>query len=165
MAGLGGVIGTVIGWVGYQLGQREDAADSVGSLHSKAKDIKDYLTGTVNPKVFSWKDTDAMASKVTVNNAVWITVVNVSGSGFLTGVTAWPHGNVYSTAQIRVTIDGVQKFTDFQIAEQIDGAPDLHFANSIPMLLRFKTSLLVEAYGASDTYSTDCDVLATYMID
>jgi len=165
MAGLGGVLGTIIGWLGYQVGQRADTADSGGTLHSKVVDAKSYLVNTITPKLFDWKDTDAMAAKVTSTNATYIPVVNIAGAGFLTGITAWPHGNVYSAAVIKVTVDGVLKFTDFQIAEQIDGSPDLHLANSIPMFLRFKTSLLVEAHSVSDGYSTDCDILATYLLD
>jgi hypothetical protein len=41
MAGLGGVIGTVLGWLGYQVGLRTDVADAAGSLHAKVKNIAD----------------------------------------------------------------------------------------------------------------------------
>ena len=44
MAGQGGVIGTILGWVGYQLGMREDAASATGSLHAKVKDVKNAVS-------------------------------------------------------------------------------------------------------------------------
>lgn len=44
MAGQGGVIGTILGWVGYQLGMREDAASATGSLHAKVKDVKSAVS-------------------------------------------------------------------------------------------------------------------------
>lgn len=167
MAGLGGVLGTIIGWLGYQVGQRADVADANGTLHSKTADVKSYLVNTINPKILDLKNTDAMAAKVTVGNETYTTVVNVAGAGFLTGITAWPRGNRYSTGVIRVTIDGVLKFTDFQIANQVDESTssDLQLSNSIPMFLRFKTSLLVEAHSLTDTYDTSCDILATYLLD
>ena len=44
MAGQGGVIGTILGWVGYQLGMRADAASATGSLHAKVKDVKSAVS-------------------------------------------------------------------------------------------------------------------------
>ncbi len=41
MANIGGIVGTVIGWLGYQMGLRTDAADASGSLHAKIKNIVD----------------------------------------------------------------------------------------------------------------------------
>lgn len=46
MAGQGGVIGTILGWVGYQLGMRTDAASATGSLHAKVKAFTDNYTPT-----------------------------------------------------------------------------------------------------------------------
>lgn len=40
-------MGTVLGWLGYQVGQRTDAADATGSLHAKIPDIKNYLSSTI----------------------------------------------------------------------------------------------------------------------
>lgn len=44
MAGMGGVIGTVLGWLGYSVGLRDDAASANGSVHGKLKDIKTKLS-------------------------------------------------------------------------------------------------------------------------
>lgn len=44
MAGQGGVIGTILGWVGYQLGMRTDTASATGSLHAKVKDVKSAVS-------------------------------------------------------------------------------------------------------------------------
>lgn len=41
-------MGTLLGWLGYQVGQRTDAASSSGSVHAKLGDIKGYMTGTQN---------------------------------------------------------------------------------------------------------------------
>lgn len=41
---LGGIIGTVLGWLGYHVGQRTDAANAIGSLHSKITDVKNTLS-------------------------------------------------------------------------------------------------------------------------
>jgi len=51
MAGMGGVIGTVLGWLGYSVGLRDDAASESGSLHGKLKDVKnrvDTLTSNID---------------------------------------------------------------------------------------------------------------------
>lgn len=39
MSGIGGIIGSVVGWMGYQVGLREDSASSSGSLHAKVGNI------------------------------------------------------------------------------------------------------------------------------
>ena len=43
-----GLMGTVLGWLGYQVGQRTDEASASGSVHAKLGDIKGYMTGTQN---------------------------------------------------------------------------------------------------------------------
>ena len=45
MANIGGIVGTVIGWLGYQMGLRTDAADASGSLHAKVKNVADNKIG------------------------------------------------------------------------------------------------------------------------
>lgn len=43
-----GLIGTLLGYLGYQVGQRADAPSASGSVHSKLGDIKGYMTDTQN---------------------------------------------------------------------------------------------------------------------
>ena len=90
MAGMAGVIATIIGWVGYHLGQRTDAADAAGSLHGKA--------GQVLAEATNIKDKIGTSSDTRANNTVlgWlnspiksiqrgtITIANAATSGTAT---------------------------------------------------------------------------------
>lgn len=58
MAGFGGVIGTILGWLGYQVGQRTDAASASGSVHAKLADIINKIGTTSDTRasntLFGW---------------------------------------------------------------------------------------------------------------
>ena len=41
-----GLMGTVLGWLGYQVGQRTDGASATGSLHAKVRNLSDVLLST-----------------------------------------------------------------------------------------------------------------------
>jgi len=125
MAGQGGVIGTILGWVGYQLGMRTDAASATGSLHAKVKTANDRI-GTANPssggtdtlfkydrKIFDRLDEEyepfSFAKNVSIPTS-WTAVKNVTGrSGFLFSAGMLSHSNSY-TFYIRITIDGAVVF-------------------------------------------------------
>jgi hypothetical protein len=120
MAGQGGVIGTILGWVGYQLGVRADAASATGSLHAKAKTANDRI-GTANPssggtdtlfkydrKIYDRLDEEyepfSFAKNVSIPTS-WTAVKNVTGrSGFLFSAGVLSHSSYY-TFYIRITID------------------------------------------------------------
>ena len=120
MAGQGGVIGAILGWVGYQLGVRADAASATGSLHAKAKTANDRI-GTANPpsggtdtlfkydrKIFDRLDEEyepfSFAKNVSIPTS-WTAVKNVTGrSGFLFSAGVLSHSSYY-TFYIRITID------------------------------------------------------------
>lgn len=125
MAGQGGVIGTILGWVGYQLGMRADAASSTGSLHAKVKTANDRI-GTANPssggtdtlfkydrKIFDRLDEEyepfSFAKNVSIPTS-WTAVKNVTGrSGFLFSAGVLSHSRD-CTFYIRITIDGAVVF-------------------------------------------------------
>jgi hypothetical protein len=125
MAGQGGVIGTILGWVGYQLGMRADAASATGSLHAKVKTANDRI-GTANPssggtdtlfkydrKIFDRLDEEyepfSFAKNVSMPTS-WTAVKNVTGrSGFLFSAGVLSHSSSY-TFYIRITIDGAVVF-------------------------------------------------------
>ncbi len=125
MAGQGGVIGTILGWVGYQLGMRADAASATGSLHAKVKTANDRI-GTANPssggtdtlfkydrKIFDRLDEEyepfSFAKNVSIPTS-WTAVRNVTGrSGFLFSAGVLSHSSSYAL-YIRITIDGAVVF-------------------------------------------------------
>ena len=125
MAGQGGVIGTILGWVGYQLGMRTDTASATGSLHAKAKTANDRI-GTANPssggtdtlfkydrKIFDRLDEEyepfSFAKNVSIPTS-WTAVKNVTGrSGFLFSAGVLSHSSSYAF-YIRITIDGAVVF-------------------------------------------------------
>ena len=125
MAGQGGVIGTILGWVGYQLGMRTDTASATGSLHAKVKTVNDRI-GTANPssggtdtlfkydrKIFDRLDEEyepfSFAKNVSIPTS-WTAVKNVTGrSGFLFSAGVLSHSSSY-TFYIRITIDGAVVF-------------------------------------------------------
>jgi hypothetical protein len=125
MAGQGGVIGTILGWVGYQLGMRTDTASATGSLHAKAKTANDRI-GTANPssggtdtlfkydrKIFDRLDEEYEPfsfTKVVSIPTSWTAVKNVTGrSGFLFSAGVLSHSSSYAF-YIRITIDGAVVF-------------------------------------------------------
>jgi len=114
MAGLGGVIGTVLGWLGYQVGQRTDAASSTGSLHAKVSDVKDTLTGTISGKIFPWHQKTATFSKGTIyqlEGNTTMDILSVVGNRVVLDgafVGSAPVG--YIKIQLRLEIDGVEIF-------------------------------------------------------
>lgn len=60
MAGFGGVIGTILGWLGYQVGQRTDAASASGSVHAKLANITNKIGTTSDTRasntLFGWSN-------------------------------------------------------------------------------------------------------------
>lgn len=43
MAGLGGVVGVLLGWLGYQVGTRDEEANANGSVHGKLAKIREEV--------------------------------------------------------------------------------------------------------------------------
>lgn len=103
MAGLGGVIGTVIGWVGYQVGLRTDSASSSGSLHAKIAELRTY----VNTQVGTRKKPEGTMPPVSYNTTVndYQTALNVSGAGTLIAIAVLK-ANSSDIPSIQITIDG-----------------------------------------------------------
>lgn len=112
MAGLGGVIGIVLGWLGYQVGQRTDAADVAGSLHAKTTAIVEdtAVIGTsaddrADNTVMGWSKTQIKSwQRVTGttngSNALTLSVSSVDPSKcfvFVNGCQWCNDNNVMST--------------------------------------------------------------------
>lgn len=114
MAGLGGVIGTVLGWLGYHVGLRTDAASATGSLHAKVSDVKDTLTGTISGKIFPWHQKVATFSKGSISQiegSTTMDILSVVGNRVVLDgafVGSAPGGD--AKIQLRLEIDGVEIF-------------------------------------------------------
>jgi hypothetical protein len=91
MASLGGIVGTVIGWLSYQMGLRTDAADASGSLHAKVKNVADNkigdsadvrgdntVMGWLNTKIKSIQTGETTTTGESYDTYVTITSVNTS---------------------------------------------------------------------------------------
>jgi len=82
MAGLGGIIGTIMGWLGYQVGLRTDAADGSGSVHAKIVDLKNKIgtsadtrasntvMGALSTGIKSWQNVVFSPSSTSGNIAI-----------------------------------------------------------------------------------------------
>jgi len=164
-----GVLEGLLGFFRRQVGIRTDSANAQGSLHAKVKHLADVKLGDM---LVDWKNSVPRASLTTANSSNYVTVCNINGSGFLTGIAAWPDGTRIAMGMFKVTIDGVVILQDFVLGrkyyaiydsptprEAIDNA-----ANSLPFFHRFKYSLLVEAKSHSDSSNVNCDCVATYIV-
>lgn len=97
----GGVIGTIIGWLGYHLGLRTDAASSTGSAHGKLGDIKSYLVNTI----YAYLTGTVMASNLLAHGSAIKSIqrgtTNVGG-GFSTTITI----SAVTMAKTHITMTG-----------------------------------------------------------
>jgi len=163
-----GLMGTVLGWLGYQVGQRTDAANASGSLHAKVKDIADNKIGDNLDK---FKD---KVSMFTVSNYVqrgdYYVVCDVTGAGYLTSIFNLIEGipQVRYRLKIRITIDGALKFDDY-IARLYNNDSDRYAYEygslSMSLNLRFNTSMKVEKYLDADNNANTVVHAVAYLLD
>jgi hypothetical protein len=96
MAGQGGVIGTVLGWLGYSVGLRDDAASASGSVHGKLKNLWNTVNTKLDKKVSQSGiksvqrgtmlcGTGAKSSDSQTTSTVTISDVNTAKSFVITG--------------------------------------------------------------------------------
>lgn len=84
MAGFGGVIGTILGWLGYQVGQRTDAASASGSVHAKLANITNKIGTTSDTRasntIFGWSNSTikSIQTGVTDMSGTATSTVNVT---------------------------------------------------------------------------------------
>lgn len=108
MAGKGDLIGAIIGWVGYHLGQRTDAASATGSAHGKLKDIKDYLSGTIVSTINTrQKPRKLYSTVISTNETTYQNLFNVSGPGRIIAIIFEGDNATGESAGVEVTLDGV----------------------------------------------------------
>jgi len=115
MAGQGGVIGTILGWVGYQLGMRADAASATGSLHAKVKDVKSAVSTIAGKNIInhgsaiksiqrgtiqlSTSETSKTATISSVNTSkTMLNFLGAMGSGAYSRFWDYPYGEEYRLA-------------------------------------------------------------------
>jgi len=156
MASLGGIVGTILGWLGYQMGLRTDTADAAGSLHAKVKYLND-TTQTPRGPVAARGEFSSSAG------TTWETALNITGKGKLIAFGA--QGSTASQIKVKITVDGYQ--FDFYgpsasgvfypapayiytptgaLATEADyGRPDM-------FTIEFKTSLKIETYYSSANF-------------
>lgn len=183
MAGQGGVIGTILGWVGYQLGMREDAASATGSLHAKVKTANDRI-GTANPSsggtdtLFKYLrriyDVDAKLKLATPKftsgsvsySSSFQQLLSVSGSGFVTGIVvqAANKGNYGSSILAVVTLDGVDVVSVSASRPDNDSSSDGRWITVVPLMHRFNSSLLVKHRGTTQ-YGNGGTTQVSYILD
>lgn len=114
MAGLGGVIGIVLGWLGYQVGQRTDAADVAGSLHAKTTAITAVIGTSADDRadntVMGWSKTQIKSwQRVTGttngSNALTLSVSSVDPSKcfvFVNGCQWWYNSSDSTSTMVSV---------------------------------------------------------------
>jgi hypothetical protein len=114
-----GMLEAIYGYLVRNLGQRNEAANSAGSLHSKAKDIKDYLTGTMYPNLSSQVGKAPFASGKTAaytaggtnaySNAN-VNLINITGPRLILGGFINLMGDVQTNASnyFTITLDNVE---------------------------------------------------------
>ena len=81
MAGMGSVIGVVLGWLGYQVGQRTDGASSSGSVHSKIGNIQNGVNGLLaSPTIANGSAVKSVRRGVVEFNSINDRNVNIAPS-------------------------------------------------------------------------------------
>jgi hypothetical protein len=165
MAGIGGVVGIVLGWLGYQVGQRTDAAAADGSLHARVADLKNL------PRQKPRGPVSAFGSE-NVTSESWIPVLDISGTGKLLALSATPDGS--ETSKIRVTVDGIVVSSGLVAKAGFRNypTPDFFFVTSGNKLtfnefsggttpgiarINFKSSLKIEAMVTGSVYDVTVD--------
>lgn len=110
MSGIGGIIGSVVGWMGYQVGLREDSASSTGSLHAKVGELRDYL-----PSILRKPRGPAVVSVSGIGVDTYVTVLDITGRGRLINVIPYiaASSSVAKGIFCKITIDG----TEFMFAQ------------------------------------------------
>lgn len=181
MAGLGTVVGTVLGWLGWNIGQRTDAASSSGSLHGKVKDVKNQAVVNYNA-LDRFKDKTArMYETDSHTRNSWVTLVDVSGGGYLHQISA-QGSEAGATARcfVRITIDGVllnnpdtsnsmealsvcTRFRDSSLSTIYEGV--IYFNIFAGLNMRFNTSLKVEIYRACSEIIDYAHAQVIYSVD
>jgi hypothetical protein len=75
----GGIIGTILGWLGYQVGQRTDGASSSGSLHSKVGSIQNGVNGLLaSPTIANGSAVKSVRRGVVEFNSINDRNINIS---------------------------------------------------------------------------------------
>ena len=140
MAGLGGVIGIVLGWLGYQVGQRTDAADVAGSLHAKTTAITAVIGTSADDRadntVMGWSKTQIKSwQRVTgttnVGNALTLSVSSVVPSKCFVFVNGcqWCYDSSSSTSTM-VSVDRyISAFDATSITLTLSGGPGNAWTN------------------------------------
>ena len=147
-----------------QVGLRTDAASASGSLHGKVTELRNYLVNTIQsylantiyPRTdaFNAKNSYIAQERFTYTGSGTRELIDVSGSGYFTGLSAMTTGSI----RIRITIDGMTKLDG--ITNSVDFVSSNFPVNQLPAFLRFKTSLKIEA-----AFVNTGTVWATYMLD
>ncbi len=139
MAGLGGIISTVLGWLGYQMGQRGDVADASGSLHAKFAAFRSaftdaragYLDNNISGRQFDLANSAKTGYYAEDISGSWTTVVSTTGKGI---VSLSAHSDTQQNSSVDIVVDGVSLLsTDTFILD----AP-----GSLSFVIGFSTSLL-----------------------
>lgn len=104
MAGFGGVIGTILGWLGYQVGQRTDAASASGSLHAKVGDLKNFTSSFLN-SLQKPRGAPVIGVGEAPDSESYLTLLNITGKGQLLFIYLTDIQPVTTT--VRVSIDNV----------------------------------------------------------
>lgn len=96
-----GILSALIGWLGYHLGLRTDAASATGSLHAKIENIVTNLIPTLQkPRAVH----GVYGSLFNGVDTSYTTALNVSGKGKLTRLSAVT--DALSPAYVKITVDG-----------------------------------------------------------
>lgn len=102
MAGLGGVVGVLLGWLGYQVGTRDEEASANGSVHAKLAKVREEMQSNM-----FWMQTPTLAKNSTDSSG---TILRVTGPAIVLGgqvawYMSWNSSYQYYTS-ISITIDG-----------------------------------------------------------
>lgn len=95
------------------------------------------------------------------NSAVYVALVNISGSGYLTSVSAIGRFTLDRQCYAQITLDGVQLITEALIWNN-DTLRDYGSCNPIAGCHRFASSLLIE--GREDVADTNSRFLISYIL-
>lgn len=137
MAGMGGVIGTVLGWLGYSVGLRDDAASASGSVHGKLKELRDFVNkpimingsavqsfqrGIVNLNL-NGETTTVTISTVNTSKALLLFSLSINARGYLGSSTddliAAGHIRGQITSPTTIEFFRNQYHTDYRYPDQI----------------------------------------------
>lgn len=141
-------------FTGYWTDARAAKLDTIDTLNQR-------VTTLVNANISGALSTIATIDVTTAST--WHTVLNVSGAGYLTGVTIMGLGSAIPEGAIRIYVNGTQIGGDIRLQDKNSNSAVMYQSGNFPCFLRFSTSLRVD-FSMGTYYTPTARISVAYML-